>query len=381
MTSIVDSLKEELLKLFPRLSRSPSFKPHSNASLDDTDQAIEEFVKIIDLKPETVETYMALGNLFRVRGEVERAIKTHQAIISRTNIDDELKLVAKLNLALDYRKAGMIRRSIAAFENVLKENPEHLHAMENLEALYEETSDWESALGMHRKLSRLKKIKNKNVEAHLLTEIGKSLQRAGDSQGALKSLKKAISKDDTCIDAYLHMGDLFYADGKFKDALDCFRSVLGSNPSYGYLTYARIEKALERSGSDENLMAFVSKTLGQKPNGSDPRNIFSHFEMARHLNSCNDPEKALYELGRAIKLNPLFLQARSLRAKILLQMGLKDDAIKDLEMLIDIIPIPEKHFQCERCGLELEEITWKCPQCRNWDSFIIKSPPPEVEDR
>ena len=122
----------------------------------DTDGAIEELIRFAKINPDTAETYLTLGNLFRAKGDTERAIQVHRSLIHRTGINPSLRIQAKYNLALDFRKAGFIERATKAFEEVLAEESDHLPSLEALVELYEDARDWAKAMAVQEKIAKLR---------------------------------------------------------------------------------------------------------------------------------------------------------------------------------------------------------------------------------
>jgi len=213
---------------------------------DAPDLAIEEFIKAVKINSETVETYLALGSLFRAKGDVTRAIRIHQGIIYRPNVDDKIVIQAQYNLGLDYRKAGLLDRAIATFQEVVAKDPSMLRAYVQLEELHEEIKDWEAAFQMQEKISKLAKSEDQHILAHLMTELGKSQLEQGDRKSAQKSFKRAISLDPGCVDAYLHLGDLYADEGDDTRAVEMWKRVLEIAPSMTFLAYDRLEHAFFR---------------------------------------------------------------------------------------------------------------------------------------
>ena len=199
---------------------------------DHTDQAIEEFTKAVTLNSETVETYVVLGNLFRQKGEIDRAVRIRQSIIARPHLDKAIKLQALYDLGLDYRKGGLFNRAVDAFNEVLQMNPSHVEANRQMVSLYEEMRDWEKALEASRRLEKLTGNNNRQVQAHYLTELGKERMAAGQLDQAEDALSRAISVHKECLDAYLHLGDLEMARGRVRKALGVWRKAVRLAPMH-----------------------------------------------------------------------------------------------------------------------------------------------------
>ena len=132
---VFTSRKAEKVKTIARKGDEAFFKGIRYILSNDHDQAIEQFTKAVQVNSDTVETYMALGNLYRSRGDIERAIRIRQNIILRPHIDDEIKMRALLDLGMDYRKGGLINRALENFLKVLQFQPSNFEALEELEKI------------------------------------------------------------------------------------------------------------------------------------------------------------------------------------------------------------------------------------------------------
>ncbi len=146
---------------------------------DHTDQAIEEFTRAVTLNSNTVETYVVLGNLFRQKGEIERAVRIRQSIIARPNLTQPVRLQALYDLGLDYRKGGLFNRAVESFQEVLNADPSHTEANRELITLYEEMREWEKAFEALRRQDKLTGQDSRAVLAHYKTESGKEYVNAG----------------------------------------------------------------------------------------------------------------------------------------------------------------------------------------------------------
>ena len=339
---------------------------------NDHDHAIEEFTKAVQINSNTVETYIALGNLFRSKGEVGRAIRIHNSIILRPTIDRETKIQALYNLGLDFKKAGFIKRAISSFEEVIDNDSFRLDAYIQLEELYEEINEWERAYTIQQRVSALRKTNDNNVLAHIQTELGKSHFADNDIKSAKETFKKAISLDPNCIDALIHLGDICLFQNDYSGAISTWKRVTKISPPLTHLVYGRLEKAYSMQDKSNDFEEFLKKSSKE-----DKDNYHLHFILAEYLYKRGDTEEAIEELQSVIRIMPASIDARKELGRILIASGKTDELIREYQNLLNILDMPEKRFRCQRCGFELENVEWKCPQCLKWDTII----PKELEDR
>ena len=197
---------------------------------NETDQAIETFSRAVQINSETIETYVTLGNLFRVKGEIDRAIRIRQSILLREKVDQETKLQALFDMAVDYKQGGFLQRAISTFEEVIRRAPKRLDAYKELEGLYEDTHDWQRAYEMQKNIGKLSNTNNQHIMAHLKTEQAKIEMEKGNLDSANAHLKKALSLDPTCVDASLQLGSLYWLKNKKKKALATWKKLVKNNP-------------------------------------------------------------------------------------------------------------------------------------------------------
>jgi lipopolysaccharide biosynthesis regulator YciM len=344
------------------------FKGFQYILSNDQDQAIEEFTKSVQVNSETVETYMALGNLYRSKGSIDRAIQIRQSILARPNVDEQTRLRVLFDLGLDYRKGGFLNRALSTFLNVIEQHPRNLPALREIERLYEETRDWRGAHGIRQKISRLAKGDHSHILAHHLVELGKTRGSQGDWAEAKACFKKAISTDRRCVDAYLHLGDLHFARGKYKKAMAVWRRVAEETPQLTFLAYQRIENAYATLKDLRPVGDFLRACARLNTDA------FSHLALAGYLWKEDDAEGALRHLGSALELEPGFWEAHKLKADILIQCDRRDEALAVLRDLAVHLNVPYLKFQCTQCGFQPAELHWQCPQCRSWDTIGLVEP-------
>ena len=332
---------------------------------NDHDQAIEEFTKSVQINSDTIETYVALGNLYRSKGDIDRAIRIRQNIILRPNIAEQIKLRALFDLGLDYRKGGFLNRALDTFLKVAQRDSGNVQTYREIERIYEESKDWENAYRTRQKIAQLAGGDNKHILAHHLVEMGKVYQQEGNSVKANSCFTKAISTHKGCIDAYLHLGDLYFSEKEYKKAISTWKRVAQVAPQFTFLAYRRLEGAYSKMEDLKPVEDFLKECA--KSNAD----AFTHVALARYLYNKNDIEGALRELASALEFAPYFLKARKFKGEILLSHGREKEALADYRELMEHLDVPYLEFQCSQCGFKANELQWQCPQCRSWDTIHL----------
>lgn len=332
---------------------------------NDHDQAIEELTKLVQVNSDTIETYMTLGNLFRSKGDIDRAIRIRQSIILRPNMDEEIKLRALFELGLDYRKGGFLNRALDIFLKLAPEDSSNVKILQEIERIYEEMKDWENAYHTRKSISRLTKSDHRHILAHHQVEMGKVHQQEGDLKKAIYFFQKAISTHVECVDSYLHLGDLYFGRDEHNLAISTWKRVAEVSPRFTFLAYRRLEGAYAKMENLKPVEKFLKDCVKEQPDA------FTHLALARYLYNKNNVEEALEEIRKALDIEPSLWEARRFRGMILLASNREKDALTDYKELIDHLDMPYMRFQCEQCGFQPKELQWQCPKCRNWDTIDL----------
>jgi lipopolysaccharide biosynthesis regulator YciM len=336
---------------------------------NDHDQAIEQFTKFVQVNSETIETYIALGSLYRSKGDIDRAIRIRQSIILRPNVDEQIKFRALIDLGLDYRKGGFLNWALETFKKVLEKQPSNLETLKEIEKIYEETKDWENAFDTRQKIAKLEGGNHNHILAHQRTEIGKLFFEKGEFTKAHTHFRKAIAIYPGCVDALLHLGDLHFQKQDYHNAIKTWKKVLEVNPKFTFLVYRRLTGVYHDMENLSPVFDFLEEITK-----SHTADAFSHLALAHFLFNKQEAQRALQELEKALAIDPGFWEARKLMGEILLAQGMQAEALAAYQELIARLNIPYLKFQCNNCGYRPNDLEWQCPQCKKWDTILLHDP-------
>ncbi|MFH1139494.1 MAG: tetratricopeptide repeat protein [Pseudomonadota bacterium] len=362
-----DDEKRNLAAAKERAASNAAFMKGVNYILaDQPDRAIEELTKAVEVDTETVETYVALGNLFRSKGETDRAIRIRQSIMFRPKLDPRIRMQAQYDLGLDYRRGGFFERAAASFEELLRQDPKRADALTELVRIYEETRDWDKASAALTRLAKVTGRKVNNILAHHQVEIGQAYFEKGLLPQAKSAYKRALVLDPGCLDAHLHLGDLRARQGQIKKATAAWRKAIEAAPDRAYLVFNRLARAAVDMKEVSPLMDFLSE-LAQSHRGP-----LARLALGGLMVQGGQVDQAVEEFKKAISLDPGLIEARRRLGLLLLSLDRKDEALEACRELLAALGDPTPVFQCGKCGLESAEPRWRCPQCQSWDSVALK---------
>jgi lipopolysaccharide biosynthesis regulator YciM len=337
---------------------------------DEPDKAIEAFTQAVRINTETVEIYLSLGNLFRARGEVGRAIRIHQNIIARPDLSDQNRTAALFALAEDYRQGGFLDRAVEAYRRVLEVDPAHRKALTGLQALHESEGRWDLALEVLRTLKRVSGQADPRREAHLLLRAGLE-QWEQDKKSAtaplLPSLDPylaAIKVYPGCVEAYRLLGEAEMERNAYASAIKHFSTVRKTRPSHLFLLTGPLQKAFTLAKDEKGFARMMQESVASAT--SSPRLILCWGNILEEQGRVQEAV-ALWRSGVAAHPASAFLAHRLIRS--LGRLGEWQEACAVADRCLDVLTARQPVFQCSQCGFKSQDISWKCPQCQMWDTM------------
>ncbi len=333
------------------------------------DPAIEELTKAADLSGDALEIRMILGNLYREKGQVGRAIQEHQALLQRPNLRKLEHANVLLCLALDYKRGGFVDRALEAFSEVLRLDPANEYALINLQKLHEEQHQWLDAHAARQKLAAGAvaddKPRHQRILAFLEDAIGLEAVNRGDAGTAAQRFESAIELDAANTPAYLHLGDVRFRDGDTAGAIAAWERLVNSSPDRGYLAFPRLETAYAKSGDGSRFPELCRRLIEQTPQDWRAR-----VALAGHLSSHGSPREALDMLFDALVINPHALALHQAIWETLSRLDLEQSLVhRYVELTRQSVFYVDPHI-CVRCRYRSTELLWRCPHCHEWDTFV-----------
>jgi lipopolysaccharide biosynthesis regulator YciM len=333
------------------------------------DPAIEELVKAAQSAGDPLEIHMILGNLYREKGQVGRAIQEHQALLQRPDLRKLEHANVLLCLGLDYKRGGFVDRALEAFTEVLRLDPENQYALSNLEKLYEEQHQWAEAYAARQKLAaradQTTPARHHETLAYLENEIGLEALKRRDHVEAARRFRAAIDLDPTNAPASLNLGDVRYDRGDVDGAIADWERLIDQSPERAYLAFSRLDTAYSRAGGSARFPDLCRRLIAA--NSQDWR---ARLALARHLSSRGGSAEALELLFEAVELNPHALALHQAIWQTLSSLHLPQSLVdRYVDLTRDSIFYLDPHI-CVRCRYRSTELLWQCPHCHEWNTFV-----------
>ena len=196
------------------------------------DKAIEVFIRVLEVDNDTVETHLALGNLFRRRGETERAILIHQNLIARQTLSRVQRTQALLELGQDYMRAGLLDRAESLFQELLELDDHVVPALRQLVDIYQQEKDWDKAIATTHRLAAATGQRVHHVLAQYCCELAEQARADGDTARATRMIEQALKEDVSCVRASLLQGELAMEAGNYTAAIGAYKRVEQQDADY-----------------------------------------------------------------------------------------------------------------------------------------------------
>ena len=328
------------------------------------DKAIEVFIQVLEVNSDTVETHLALGNLFRRRGEVERAIRVHQNLIARPALDKEQRSHALLELGQDYLKAGLLDRAESLFLELSEIRAHSEQALKLLLHIYQQEKEWEKAIAIMRKLSRLSGKKLDDVIAQYYCELADQAYARKDYSTTRDFLKQAFAADENCVRASILLGDLEAQQGKYREAIHAWRKIEQQDVHYLGEVAARIAEGFRKLDDDQGLHDYFHAAL-QRHGGVALALTFS--DIIRNREGVEAAEKFVVDW---LRRRP---NVHGLHQLLELNLAEADGPARDdlilLRGIIEELRAQHLGYACGQCGFKGKSLHWICPSCNRWNTI------------
>jgi lipopolysaccharide assembly protein B len=332
---------------------------------NDHERAAKELGKVVEEDVSDVEPYFAIGCLFRVKGEHERAVRVHQAVILRRDADLDTKQRARYELGLDFLAAGFRRHAARAFTEILEHDGQHAGALKALWRLHEEDGEPAAALEAYRQMCAAEAhAPERSIEAHLLAEAAAGDARTGALEAARQRLLEADGLDPDNPHVLTTFAQLERARGQVGEAASLWARALKAAPDLAPWTYPRLEEAFFESGRAVEVGELLDRLLAVKAT------IPLRLCRAR-CTAARNPAEASRDLGELLAEAPALLPARDELGRLLLQHGTAEAVRAEYESLLGSIKRLGRGYRCGACGHAMADLFWRCPGCGAWGTVRL----------
>lgn len=351
----------------------PAYFRGLNHLLDDQpDKAIDVFLKLAEVDSEAAEIHLALGGLFRRRGEVDRAIRVHQSLVARPSLDKQLRAFALDELGQDYMRAGLFDRAESLFNELVEIKHHRRRALEGLRDIYQQEKDWRQCLEVAQRLQVLTGTSMQNEIAQYHCELAEEALRDGDGDLAMRHLSDAQSADAGCVRASMLQARIAVGRGDVDQAAALYRQIAAQCPSFLPEILPGLLAAF-RHRPREDLLDELRHLYREHPSGP------LMLSLTDALEGADGPEAAVAPLVDYVRGHADLTALDRLLA--LQEPRLAADGDEALAVhqavhgVVRHLNSLQPKYQCDHCGFVARRLHWQCPSCKHWGSIQPVQPP------
>lgn len=347
----------------PNQLRHDYFKGLNYLINEQPDKAVDVFIKLLEVDSDTVETHLALGNLFRRRGEVDRAIRIHQNLIARPQLDKRHRVHALSALGQDYLSAGVLDRAERLFLELSRLGEENQQSLQFLLRIYEQEKDWKKAIEIARKFGNLARQDMSAIIAQYYCELAEQVLEKSWVTEALQHLKRAQAIDHRCVRASMVRGRIAMEAGDYEEAIRCYKYVRTQDLAYVSEIIEPMAYCYHELDDQQSFVKFLQACLVDSPR------INVVLAISRYLQSHKSDKDAIEFVAEQIQRRPSLRGLSHLVGMYVANSrGDTREKLRILKKFIDMLLSAKPIYRCEHCGFSAKTLLWLCPGCHKWST-------------
>ncbi|QHS09621.1 tetratricopeptide repeat protein [Sinimarinibacterium sp. NLF-5-8] len=329
---------------------------------DDPDQAIAALMAAAEFDSGTAELHLTLGKMFRKRGEMDRALRIHEALTQRENLPAALRTEAEFELAVDYMVAGVLDHAEQLFEQLAARGVNVAESLDAIRTIHEQARDWQLAIDAAQRLQSVKGESQRQTIAQYHCELADEARRAKQPDVAIRQVRAALDQDSHCVRALLLQGQLLEAQADFSGAAKAYLRAFEYDPRFLPDVIEPLQRCFAQTRDKERYLLFLSD--------------------AKEISSSSLPFVAEARLLSETGVNPMDhlaqgLEQRPSRAVLadfldvlerqpdVVAAGLDKPAASLRKALLKLMESTPR-YQCSNCGFSPRQMFWQCPGCKKW---------------
>lgn len=328
---------------------------------EETDKAVDLFIKMLEVDSDTVETHLAVGKLFRKRGEVDRAIRIHQNLIARPQLEKVYREQAMYALGQDYLSAGMLDRAERIFLELVNAKTHTAQALKSLIDIYQQEKAWQQAIETAEKYEAATRQTMQPAIAQYYCELAEAAQQRRDLEFAKKYTDKALAADAACVRASLLQARLLIAEADYKSAIRSLKKIKDQNPDYLSEAIDLLATCYEALKQEEELVVYLKGLVEEYPR------LPVVLILAERIRQWKGDKVAANFVADYVRRYPS-LSGLTLLINLYISNveGRARDDLHILQNLMKKVLANKPDYQCTSCGFSGKSLHWQCPGCKQW---------------
>lgn len=332
---------------------------------EEPDKGIDALLKGMDVSEEGLETHLALGKLFRKRGEFDRAAQLHTHLLEQGDFSRARQEEIQLELAQDYLASGIFDLAEQVLLEMLDQDCQSREEVTfQLMSLYEQERDWNSAIGMGERLLKARPQLT-TIVAQYCCEQAENQFRQGNISPARRMLRRALNIDDKCVRASVQEGELEVHEENWNDAIKAYQRIWNQDSDFFDEYLDKLRQCYHALDRDGDFIQMLADNSAEKPSTS------RILLLSEALKDRYGDKEAADFIADYMKANP---SVRGLNRIIDMSLASSDDDTSRehlgvLKQLSDQLLNNKSLYKCRRCGFETPLMQWCCPSCKRWSTI------------
>jgi len=328
------------------------------------DKAVDLFLDMLKEDTSTVEAHLTLGNLFRSRGEVDRAIRLHQSLMESASLTYDQRLLAVQQLGRDYMAAGMYDRAEDMFSQLVDETDFRVGALQQLLQIYQATSEWQKAIDVAERMVKQGKEKQRGEIAHFYCEL--ALQQMGNDEmeKAISLLKKGAAADRDSARISIMMGRVLIERGEYAKAVESLMRVIDQDKELVSETLDMLQTCYQKLDKLDEWETFLHRCVEQNTGA------VADLLLADVMEQREGRDSAQLYVTRQLQRHPTMRVFHKLMDYHLheAEEGRAKESLMALRDMVGEQVRSKPHYRCQKCGFMAHSLYWHCPSCRAWST-------------
>ncbi|SET81280.1 lipopolysaccharide assembly protein LapB [Thalassotalea agarivorans] len=327
------------------------------------DEAIDYLLEALNLEDDTVEAHFAMANLFRKRGELDRALKIHEHLVLQKHLPNQYKHQAIFELAKDFYTAGLYDRAEAMFVRLLKVKQYRSRSLDFLLQIYQSTKDWQLGIALERIVRKVNDKKLKHGLANFYCEIASGHMAKDENIEALEALEKALDLDPLSCRSNQLMANIYEKNEQYQQAIDKYVAIYDQDKEYFPDVIDAMQACYEALDEEDKFIAELKRMHDETGSAS------LLIKYAQFIEQRQGTHKAASIMLSAMKRRPTI---SGFKHFVNMQASSEAESGEQLAVIKELISayLSDKHrYNCRNCGFNSSVHYWSCPSCHEWEQL------------
>jgi lipopolysaccharide biosynthesis regulator YciM len=331
------------------------------------DKAIDHLVETIQCEDDSIEAHFAMANLFRRRGELDRALKIHEFLVRQNTISSGQKHRAIFELAKDFFSAGLLDRAEHMLLKLLKSKNSvyRSKALSYLLQIYQSTKDWSKGIALEKSIIRTKDTKLKHSLANFYCEQALLAEQKGDNIKVIELLERALFLDEQSCRANWQLAKIYESSQQYQQACQCYQQIYQQDAEFFPDVIDQMEADYLKLDEQDQFVTYIKMVYEQTGSSS------SLIKYVGYLKKIQGPEKASQFILTALRQRPTIAGFKHF-IKMQMEEGAPKQATPTLEVIKELVAAYisiRPRYNCRTCGFNTGTHYWSCPSCHDWEQI------------